>query len=77
MAVTNPKGPKEPAKPLAFLRLPQVKARTGLSRSELYRAISSKTFPTQVKLGARSSAWAEHEVEAWIAARMAEREAAS
>jgi prophage regulatory protein len=58
-----------------LLRLPQVKARTGLSRSEIYRRVSSGDFPAPVKLGERASAWPEHEVAAWCEARIAARDA--
>lgn len=58
-----------------LLRLPQVQARTGLSRSELYRRIAAGTFPAPVKLGERASAWPEHEIAAWCAARIAARDA--
>lgn len=58
-----------------LLRLPQVKARTGLSRSEIYRRVSSGDFPAPVKLGERASAWPEHEVTAWCEARIAARDA--
>ena len=56
-------------------RLPSVRARTGLSRSEIYRRIALKAFPAPVKLGARASAWNAVEVDAWIAERIAERDA--
>lgn len=59
----------------ALLRLPQVMARTGLSRSEIYRRIAAETFPAPVKLGERASAWPEHEVTAWCEARIAARDA--
>jgi len=49
-------------------RLPTVTAKTGLSRSEIYRRITRKAFPPGVRLGARSRAWPAAEVEAWIAA---------
>ena len=60
---------------LILERLPQVKARTGLSRSEIYRRISIGDFPAPVKLGQRASAWSKHEVDAWISQRIAERDA--
>lgn len=56
-----------------LLRLPDVLSRTGLSRSTLY---ADPTFPKSVKVGQRAVAWAESEIDAWIEARMAEREAA-
>jgi prophage regulatory protein len=58
-----------------LIRLPQVKARTGLSRSELYRRMAAGDFPQPVKLGERASAWPESEVSAWCEARIAARDA--
>ena len=55
-------------------RLPSVKARTGLSRSEIYRRVNAGTFPQPVKLGERASAWNSAEIDAWIAERIAERD---
>ena len=42
---------------LALLRLPQVKAQTGLSRSELYRRIAVGSVPSPIKIGERASTW--------------------
>lgn len=58
-----------------LLRLPQVKALTGLSRTAIYRRISIGDFPAPVKLGERASAWPEHEIAAWCSDRIAERDA--
>ncbi len=58
-----------------LLRLPQVQARTGLSRSEIYRRIASGTFPAPIKIGERASAWHSTEIDSWIAQRIAERDA--
>ena len=60
---------------LVLLRLPQVKARTGLSRSELYRRIAAGSFPSPIKIGARASAWSSVEIERWIIERIAQRDA--
>lgn len=60
---------------LRLLRLPEVCKRVGISRSELYRRVCGGTFPSPVKLGPRASAWASNEVDAWIATRVAERDA--
>ena len=60
---------------LILERLPQVRARTGLSRSEIYRRIHLGEFPAPVKLGIRASAWHKGEVDAWIAQRIAARDA--
>ena len=60
---------------LILERLPQVKTRTGLSRSEIYRRISTGNFPQPVKLGQRVSAWNAAEIDQWITARIAARDA--
>ncbi len=59
---------------LSLERLPAVKARTGLSRSEIYRRIALGDFPRPVKLGERASAWSASEIDAWIAGRIAARD---
>lgn len=56
-------------------RLPTVKARTGLSRSEIYRRVAAGDFPQPVKLGERASAWNAAEVDRWITGRIAARDA--
>ena len=61
--------------PLSLLRLREVCRRTCKSRSELYRRIAAGDFPQPVKLGERASAWPEHEVTAWVASRIAARDA--
>ena len=55
-----------------LIKLPEVKRRTTLSTSEIYRRLEAGTFPKQIKLGAKAVAWLEHEVNAWIDARVAE-----
>ena len=49
-----------------ILRLPAVKARTGLSRSTIYLRISEGTFPKQISLGARAVGFVESEIEEWL-----------
>lgn len=53
-----------------ILRLPEVKARTGLSRSTIYLRIAEGKFPPPINLGERSVGWVESEIEAWIAERI-------
>ncbi|WP_226470106.1 helix-turn-helix transcriptional regulator [Luteimonas panaciterrae] len=60
---------------LTLERLPNVLARTGLSRAVIYRRIASGEFPAPVKLGERASAWDAREVDRWIAERIAVRDA--
>ena len=47
-----------------FLRLPEVRTRTGKSRSTIYAGIAGGTFPKPIKLGPRSVGWIEAEIEA-------------
>lgn len=58
-----------------ILRLPQVLARVGISRSELYRREALNQFPKRVKLGARSVGWLASEVQEFIEARIRESRA--
>ena len=60
---------------LILERLPRVTARTGLSRSEIYRRVVAGNFPAPIKLGERASAWSAAEVDRWIARRIAARDA--
>ena len=53
-----------------FLRLADVKTRTGLSRSTIYSGISNGLFPRPVNLGARSVGWLESEIDAWMTQRI-------
>ncbi len=55
-----------------LLRLPQVKAMVGLSRSTLYQRIADGKFPAPINLGARAVAWDSRAVNAWIAERIAQ-----
>ncbi|MES9933557.1 MAG: AlpA family transcriptional regulator [Candidatus Sedimenticola sp. PURPLELP] len=56
-----------------ILRLPAVKARTGLSRSTIYLRISEGSFPRPVSLGgARAVGWLESDIEEWILNRVKE-----
>ena len=59
----------------AILRRPEVEARTGLSRSTIYDRIKQGTFPAPVQLGEKAVGWIESEIEAFLAARIAERDA--
>jgi prophage regulatory protein len=54
----------------AILRLPAVRAKTGLSRSTLYLFMSRGEFPRAIHLGQHAVGWLESDVEAWIANRI-------
>ncbi len=49
----------------SFLRLKQVKAVTGMSRSWIYDAIKRGNFPAPISLGARAVAWDSVAVAGW------------
>lgn len=57
------------ASPDAMLRFTDVIARTGLSRTTLWRRIRAGTFPAPIQLGENSVGWPEHIVTDWIATR--------
>jgi len=42
---------------VSFLRLPELKSVTGLSKSSLYALIRANSFPSPVQLGPRTVAW--------------------
>ena len=52
-----------------FIRLKEVQHRTGLGRSTIYRWMDEGRFPKPVRLGARSVAWIEHEIDEWLMSR--------
>ena len=49
-----------------ILRLPAVKARTGLSRSSIYLRVSQGRFPRPISLGERAIGWVEAEIDHWV-----------
>ena len=49
-----------------LLRLPEVKATTGLSKSTIYARIAEGTFPKQITLGPRLVVWGESDIQNWI-----------
>ncbi|MEQ1968524.1 AlpA family transcriptional regulator [Xenorhabdus nematophila] len=59
-----------------LIRLPEVQRRTGYSKAWIYKLISAGEFPKQVKLGSRSIAFIESEIDNWIAQRIAVSRAA-
>ena len=58
--------------PGRFLRLPEVIARTGLSRSTIYMRLDQGRFPPPVSLGGRAVGWIESEIDEWMRDRIAE-----
>lgn len=57
--------------PKTILRLPAVQAKTGLSRSTIYRLESTpgSGFPQRVRLGENSTGWFADEIDSYLASR--------
>ncbi len=55
-----------------ILRLPKVKAITGLSRSTIYLRMSEGKFPKHISLGSRAVGWLKSEVNTWMEERINE-----
>ena len=53
-----------------IIRLPQVKSRTGLSRSTIYLLIKSGHLKSPIALGARAVGWLDSDVDEFIAERV-------
>lgn len=49
-----------------ILRLPEVKAATGKSRSSIYQGMDAGSFPRSVALGARAIGWRASDIESWL-----------
>jgi len=59
----------------SLIRVKQVREKTGLSTSGIYKRLEEDPkFPRRVSLGGRSVAWVEAEVDSWVEARIAERD---
>jgi predicted DNA-binding transcriptional regulator AlpA len=58
---------------ITFLRLPQVKATTGLSKTTIYEKIKDNAFPCPVQISKRAVAWVESEVRQWAASQVSAR----
>ncbi len=64
--ISNNALPDRSASELRLMRLKEVMAVTGLSRSSIYAYVSRDTFPAQVQLGPRCVAWRASDVQEWI-----------
>ena len=57
-----------------MIRLPAVLQATGLNKTRLYSLQRCGRFPRGVKISERAVAWPVADVQAWIAAKIAERD---
>ena len=53
--------------PDRIVRLKTILARTGLSRSTIYRKIAEGTFPPQIRISANGAGWRESDINRWVA----------
>jgi prophage regulatory protein len=54
-----------------FLRIDDVIATTGLSRTTIYRLLAAGDFPPKIALTIRCVGWWEADVSAWLSDRLA------
>lgn len=52
-----------------LLRITNVLAVTGMSKTCVYDAMKNSSFPRPVRLGTRSVAWRDDEIQAWVESR--------
>lgn len=57
-----------------LLRSTQAAQKLGLSRSSFYERVKNSELPKAIKIGRRAVAWLESELDAYIVARIAERD---
>lgn len=60
---------------MRFIRVRETIQKTGLSKSSIYDLMAQGQFPQTVRLGGRSVAFVESEVDTWMAERIAARHA--
>lgn len=56
-------------KPDRILRLSQVAAQVGISKTSIYQLVKRGEFPAQIRLTSRTVGWRESEVVGWLASR--------
>ncbi len=56
-----------------LLRLNEIKRRTGLSRSSLWRLEQQGLFPRRCRISTKAVGWAESQVDAFIRRRLGEK----
>ncbi|EMX4958795.1 AlpA family transcriptional regulator [Raoultella planticola] len=57
---------------LSLIRFSEVQRRTGYSKAWLYRLMNERRFPAAIKIGSRSIAFIESEIDDWINQRITE-----
>ena len=57
-----------------ILPLPEVEIQSGLKKRTIYDKMADGSFPKPVQLTKRRVGWLQHEIDSWIADRVAERD---
>ena len=60
---------------MRLIKLKEVMDRTGMAKSTIYKYMDEGSFPKNVKLGVRSVAWVEAEIDKWIMEKILQRTA--
>ncbi|MFW1853065.1 helix-turn-helix transcriptional regulator [Acinetobacter guillouiae] len=68
---------EQQAQNLRLIRRKEVQAKTGYGPSSIYAEMAKGRFPKPVVLSERRVAWVESEIDAWIAERIASRNASN
>ena len=53
--------------PDRIIRMKTVQARTGLSKSTIYRKMAEGTFPARHKISINGAGWHESDINRWVA----------
>ena len=56
-----------------LLTLKEVKHKTGLGSTTVYKLVKRGEFPRQVQVGPRSVRWLQTEIDQWISRRVEQR----
>ena len=57
-----------------FIRLPEVRQRVGISKSQIYKLIAQDKFPKPLKVSHRISCWVAAEIDEWVQELIAGRD---
>ena len=59
---------------MKIIPINEVSKQTGISRRSIYNLLSNGLFPTPVQLTSRRVGWVQSEVDAWIEAKISQRD---
>lgn len=65
----NPNPTSSSPAPIRLLRFPEVRHRTGLSRTTIWRLERRGTFPAHRRISSNAVGWLEADVNTWINTR--------